>query len=87
MKHIWGVDIAVGNNMLDYIKNPDDLLKAKINFDRALSGESFILEEEYGDTELDRRYYEDVYSPIFDENGKIIGLTLFSYRYYGTKKN
>jgi len=77
MKRIWGVDIALGNNMLDYIENPDDRLKAKTNFDRALSGESFTLEEEYGSTELERRYYKDIYNPIIDENGKIFGLTLF----------
>ncbi len=77
MKRIWGVDIAVGNSMLEYIKNPEDCLKAKNNFDRALSGESFTLVEAYGDTALDRRYYEDIYNPIIDESGDVIGLTLF----------
>ncbi len=77
MKRIWGVDITIGSSMLDYIKNPDDRLKAKSNFDRALSGESFIIEEQYGDTALERRYYEDIYNPIIDENENIIGLTLF----------
>lgn len=77
MKKIWGVDIAYGDCMLDHIKETDDRLKAKENFDRALSGESFILEEEYGDTTLSRRYYEDRYNPIMDEKGEIIGLTLF----------
>lgn len=77
MQKIWGVDIALGQCMLDYIKNPDDRLKAKKNFDRVLWGESFTLEEEYGDTALERRYYEDHYSPVVDGNGDIIGLTLF----------
>ena len=77
MKRIWGADIATGRSMLDYIQNPDDRLKAKINFDRALSGESFMIEEEYGDTALERRYYEDIYNPISDENENILGLTLF----------
>lgn len=77
MKSIWGVDIAIEKNMLDYIKNPEDCLKAKNNFDRALSGESFTLVEEYGDETLDRRFYEDIYNPITDENGDVIGLTLF----------
>ncbi len=77
MKQIWGADIALGNSMLEYIKNPEDCLKAKINFDRALSGESFTLVEAYGDTALDRRYYEDIYNPVIDGNGDVIGLTLF----------
>jgi hypothetical protein len=76
MKQIWGVDIALGNSMLDYIKNSDDRLKAKKNFDRALSGESFTLEEEYGIV-MKRRYYENIYNPIIDKKDNIIGLTLF----------
>jgi two-component system, cell cycle sensor histidine kinase and response regulator CckA len=77
MKQIWGVDITLGNSMLEYIKNPGDRQKAKLNFDRALSGESFMIIEEYGDTMLERRCYEDIYNPIIDETGHIIGLTLF----------
>lgn len=77
MKLIWGVDIVPGNSMLGYIKNPEDRMKAKNNFDRALSGKSFKVAEAYGDTALERRYYEDIYNPIIDENGNVIGLTLF----------
>ncbi|MBN2733555.1 MAG: PAS domain S-box protein, partial [Methanomicrobiaceae archaeon] len=77
MKQIWGADIATGNSMLEYIKSPEDQKKAKINFDRALSGESFTVIEEYGDSALERRWYEDIYNPVTDENGNIIGLTLF----------
>lgn len=77
MKQIWGANIILGTNMLDYIKNTDDRLKAKTNFDRALSGESFILEEEYGDSMLKRRYYENIYNPIVDKTDQVAGLTLF----------
>lgn len=76
MKRIWGVDIALGENMLSYIKNQDDRIKAKLNFDRVLSGYSFILEEEYGDVEMERRYYENNYYPIFNKENTIVGLTL-----------
>jgi PAS domain S-box-containing protein len=77
MKQIWGVDIALGNSMLEYITNPEDHEKAKINFDRAISGDSFTVVEAYGDTALERRWYEDIYNPITDRNGNVIGLTLF----------
>lgn len=76
MKRIWGVEIAIGKSMLDYIENHEDRIKAKKNFDRALSGESFTLEEEYGNIEIERRYYEDKYNPIFDKTNRIVGLTL-----------
>ncbi len=76
MKQIWGADIEVGMNMLDIIKDPRDRIKAKKNFDRVLKGESFTLIEEYGE-HPNRFYYEDMYNPVFDDSGKVIGLSLF----------
>jgi hypothetical protein len=64
MDRIWGVRIGVGLNMLELIGRDDDRAKARINFNRALAGESFTLIEEYGDTRMDRRIYEDIYSPV-----------------------
>lgn len=77
MKHIWGADIEVGLSMLDFIARDDDRNKAQRNFDRALQGESFTLIEEYGDERMNRRIYEDVYSPIRDANGAVVGLTVY----------
>ncbi len=76
MKLIWGKDIEIGKSMLDYIPREDDRKKAKYNFDRVFNGESFILEEEYG-TDEHRSYWEDHYSPIKDEAGEIIGVSVF----------
>ncbi|HFB62098.1 MAG TPA: PAS domain S-box protein, partial [Bacteroidetes bacterium] len=78
MKEIWGVDIQVGDRMLDFIKNADDRSKAKANFDRALRGEYFVLQEEYGDKQLKRTFYEDHYNPVFGPDGhKIIGVSVY----------
>lgn len=77
MRQIWGVDITLGNNMLDYINSPGDRLKAKNNFDRALSGESLMLMEKYGDEGISRRFYINHYNPTIDEHGDIIGINLF----------
>lgn len=76
MKNIWGVDIETGRSMLEYISFPEDKEKAKINFDRALSGQNFIEIEAYGDEALDRNYWENIYNPIQSDNN-IIGLTVF----------
>ena len=73
---IWGVDIAVGMNMLSIIKNAGDQIKAKDNFDRALRGEQFVIIEEYGQ-EPNRFFYENTYSPIWGRDNTVIGLTLF----------
>ena len=77
MKQIWGADIVLGNSMPGYMQLPEDRKKAIINFDRALAGESFSVIEAYGDTAFERRWYEDTYNPVTDENGNVIGLTLF----------
>ena len=76
MKGIWGADIAVGQCMLDSIGREDDRVRAEANFSRALRGEVFTLVEAYGDTARERREYEDTYSPITDDSGVIIGLSV-----------
>ncbi len=75
-KQNYGIDLAVGMNLLENIPNSDDCRKAKLNFDRAFSGEGFTIIQEYGD--INRVYYEIVYSPITDKTGKIIGATAFA---------
>ena len=77
MQIIWGVTIERGGNMLTYIKSAADREKAKANFDRALQGERFLAEEEYGDEELKRSFYEDRYGPVFDDKNDIIGVSVF----------
>ena len=78
MKRIWNVDIRVGQDMLhEVVGRADDRARAKSSFDRALAGEHFVVVEEFGDEALDRRIYEDVYSPITDAAGAVVGLTIY----------
>ncbi|MBY0492464.1 MAG: PAS domain-containing protein [Gemmatimonadaceae bacterium] len=77
MQHIWGATIDIGTCMLDVIRDDADRQKAKTNFDAALAGENLLLEEEYGDAELQRTYWENRYSPLYDGTGHITGLTVF----------
>ncbi len=77
IKQIWNVDIEVGMNMLDVIKDPTDRKKAKINFDKALKGEHLILVEKYGDEALKRSFWENRYSPIYNQQNEIIGVSVF----------
>ncbi|WP_319508539.1 Cache 3/Cache 2 fusion domain-containing protein [uncultured Methanolobus sp.] len=76
MKHI-DAKIEIGVNMLDYIKVPADAEKEKVKFDRVLAGEAFTVVEEHGDSLLERKWYENVYSPLEGDKGNVIGLTLF----------
>lgn len=78
MKAIWGVEITLGENLLEYIQREDDRKKAQANFDEALRGETFVLEEEYGDESGHvRSWWQDRYSPVYDQDNHIIGLTIF----------
>lgn len=77
MKTIWGTEIQLGASMLSYILREDDRLKAKRNFDRALAGELFIAEEEYGDeSQHTRTWWEDRYFPVHGLNGEVSGVTV-----------
>jgi PAS domain-containing protein len=75
MQQIWGEHIEIGMNMLQIIHFEQDRIKAKANFDKALAGESFELEEEYGDEKLSRLYWRNYYSPMRSAEGEVIGLT------------
>lgn len=76
MKKIWNADIQEGISMLNYLQLPDRD-KAKLNFDRALSGEHFTKIEEYGDEKLLRSFWENRYDPIVNEAEEIIGVIVF----------
>lgn len=77
MKNIWGATIEIGTCMLDVIRDDADRQKAKANFDAALSGQNILKEEEYGDADLQRTFWENRYSPLYDNTGRITGLTVF----------
>ena len=76
MLNAYGKDIKIGMNILDYINNEDDRIKAKTNYDRALNGESHNTIEEYG--EHTRYFYETRFNPIFNEKNEVIGATAFA---------
>jgi len=78
MRMIFDIEIFIGMNMLEAIPSDSDREIAKRGFDRALSGESFTAEEEYGDERLSRKYWQIFYSPVHSETEEIIGLTCFN---------
>jgi len=76
MLQAYGIKIEPGMNILECITNEDDKIKSRINYEKAIQGESHTTIEEYG--ELDRHYYETRYNPIYNEKKEIIGVTAFS---------
>jgi PAS domain S-box-containing protein len=77
MQAIWGHDICVGMNMLNAIGDHPDRLIAQTSMDRALAGESFVLEETYGNELLSRHHWLNHWAPIRSESGEVVGLTCF----------
>jgi PAS domain S-box-containing protein len=76
MKKVWGVDIEIGKNLLNYIPNTEERAGVRENFERILTGVQFKKEEVYGKPE-NRFWYELAYNPIFDEINDVIGITIF----------
>jgi len=74
---IWGKEITVGMNMLAVIGNHEDCYKAEQSFKRVLAGESFTVIEEYGDEQYSRLTWQNYWSPIFSNDGNVIGITCF----------
>jgi len=77
MLRLWEHEIQLGENILDIIKNPEDSVKARENFERALSGEYFTYIEEYGNDKNPRMYWQNYFSPILAKDRSIVGLTCF----------
>lgn len=76
MKYAYGVDVAMGMNLLDCITSESDRENAKINYDMAMQGISHSTVQQYGDTAIS--YYETFYNPIRDDDDRIIGATAFA---------
>lgn len=74
--HAYGIHVAVGMSMLDSILSDEERRKAKASCDRALAGESHVSIDLYGT--LTPEYFETRYSPLVDEHGKIMGVTVHS---------
>jgi PAS domain S-box-containing protein len=79
MKSLYGVDIQLGNSLLDYIDVKEDRKRAKINLDRVFDkGETVIDEVLIGKEPLSRKYLEISHTPLKDEKGSIVGVIITS---------
>jgi len=85
MLDAYGKEVEIGMNILNCITTVTDRINSRINYERAFNGESHSTIQEYGDK--NRKFYETFYSPIMDENNKIIGATAFARDITIRKKN
>lgn len=89
IKKILNVDIKLGDSFFSAL-SAIEMIKAKINFDKTLYGVHLRKVVDSTD-ELNQKHYFDVtHNPIRDEDGKIIGISVFAkditeYKFYYEK--
>ena len=71
-----GIDIEIGMNLMDIIIYEHDKVKVKKNYDRAFYEGPYLQTQIY--MSVENVFYETYYSPIYDEEGKLLGATAFS---------
>lgn len=76
MKTIYGVDIKLGECLLDY-QTEEDREKAKISLDKALNGEVIREVTITGSKEHEQLYFEVTHHPIKNDTGEIIGVSVY----------
>jgi PAS domain S-box-containing protein len=77
MTRLYNAHITLGGMLSDY-QTAEDWQKAKANLDRTLAGEHFDVSDFSGDEHLTRRYYNINHSPIYDDAGRVIGVSVFT---------
>jgi diguanylate cyclase (GGDEF)-like protein/PAS domain S-box-containing protein len=76
MKAYYGVDVEVGMSILDAITTDIDKENSRINYGKAMDGESHITIQTFGD--LNVSTFETVYSPLVNPQGEIVGATAYA---------
>lgn len=73
-ERIFGRRVQVGISLFEALGHlPEEMERSLALWQRALSGESFTIESEFGATSLQRRVYELSFSPIREADGQIVG--------------
>jgi PAS domain S-box-containing protein len=77
VKQIYNIDISIGNTLLNHPNVKYDQDKEIANLKRALAGERFTIEEQYG-TKDKGVFVQISYNPIINEHGDVTGVAVFS---------
>ena len=80
-KRLWNADITLGMSMLDSVDNEAHREICRQGYAQVLAGHSFSLETKEAvvkDGVTTYEYHENFGAPIRNDNGEIIGLTIFT---------
>ena len=86
MKALYNTDIQLGTSIIDVMTN-EDAAVARVNLDRALAGEAFVIEASSGDTNLERSVFEVSHNPINNSEGRAVGVTVLARDISERRKN
>ncbi|UDF05028.1 PAS domain-containing protein [Asticcacaulis sp. AND118] len=79
-QRLYGVTPRVGGNLLETMDgHPEHQAQIRILWDRALTGETSMTVEEFGERSGQQRAYEIRSAPLYDVNGEVIGAYQFAY--------
>lgn len=78
MKKMYDANIKMGNCIFDYMTIKEDREIAKLNLDKAMSGENIIEESYSGEEKRTRRYFRVSHSPIKSEKGSVKGVVVIA---------
>ncbi len=87
MKVLFGADIELGHNILEYHTNLKNRKDAKANIDRALGGEKVTVESVAGEKTLMQRYFKITHTPLRNSQDKIFGVAVFAIDITESKKS
>ncbi|MGD9605003.1 MAG: HD domain-containing phosphohydrolase, partial [Bacilli bacterium] len=85
MKLYYGIDIKEGMNFIDCISDAKFQSQLKNEIELTLLGQERIVQSEI--ILSPGKYYETLYTPLFDRNKEIIGVTVFSHDVTSRKKS
>ena len=78
MKLLYNANIELEHSILDYVTKEDDRERMMQNLSRALNGEHLVEESFTGELQLTRTYSELRHKPIYDDNQRIIGVSVMN---------
>ena len=74
---VYGRAIDVGTRLTEALGHiPDELVRVLNVWERAISGEEFTVEQEFGDPRRGRHFYRITFSRIRDEQGSLLGAVM-----------
>lgn len=79
-QRLYDVTPTVGGNLLELMAgHPDHQAQIRILWDRALTGETSVTVEEFGERSGQQRAYEIRAAPLYNVEGEVIGAYQFAY--------